>query len=88
MVEESNASGRAGFTLPLASELANADFHPERWPTYRPRKSVAARRLSEPIALDGRLYRDGYVVRDAAGHLVVMAVADFEAVYELASLHE
>jgi len=54
------------------------------WPTYRPRRSVCARRLGVPTWIDGHYYRDGYLVRDVHGHVSVVPVADFEAVYELA----
>lgn len=54
------------------------------WPTYRPRKTVAARRLDRPTTINGRMYTDGYLVRNEAGAMVVVSVAAFEAVYELA----
>lgn len=59
-----------------------------RWPTYRPRRSVTAKRLSAPEVIDGRLYQDGYVVRGVDGRVVVMHVAEFEAIYELARAYE
>lgn len=64
--------------------LDSTSVDARRWPTYRPRRAVAARRLSEPVWLDGRYYRDGYLVRDAGGHIVVVTAPEFEAVYELA----
>jgi hypothetical protein len=69
----------------MAVELHAADFDGRHWPTYRPRRSVAARRLGSPTCVDGTIHLDGYLVRDAHGVVGVMAVADFEAVYELAS---
>lgn len=68
-----------------AVELHAADFDGRRWPTYRTRRSVAARRLGTPTCVDGVIHRDGYLVRDTSGHVVVMEVAAFEAVYELSS---
>jgi hypothetical protein len=65
--------------------LDSASVDARRWPTYRPRRAVVAHRLSEPIWLDGRYYRDGYIVRDAGGHFVVVTTAEFEAVYELSA---
>jgi len=69
-------------TLTLETDSIDAS----RWPTYRPRRAVVARRLAEPVWLDGRFFRDGYMVRDAGGRILVVPVADFEAVYELAGL--
>jgi hypothetical protein len=84
MVSETTAApGRAGYSVPVTEEV-----HSEFWPTYRPRRSVAARRLPAPSTVGGTVYRDGYLVRDEHGHIVVMAVADFEAIYELARLDD
>lgn len=84
MVNDSTAApGRAGFTLPTTGEIDT-----DHWPTYRPRRSVVARRLALPTTVAGRLHADGYMVRDAHGHVHVMNVADFEAVYELAGVGE
>jgi hypothetical protein len=80
MVKKTTAApGRAGFIVPTTEEI-----HAEFWPTYRPRRSVAARRLPAPTTVGGTVYRDGYMVRDEHGHIGVMGVGDFEAIYELA----
>jgi hypothetical protein len=68
----------------LSAELHLANLDGQRWPTYRPRRAVVARRLTGPTTIDGRMYRDGYLVRDETGRMVVVGVAEFEAVYELA----
>jgi len=52
-----------------------------RWDTYRPRDAVQAARLAGPYWLDGRYHRDGYLVRDDDGRVIVVDVAEFEAVY-------
>lgn len=68
----------------MTLELHAAELDGRHWPTYRPRRAVAARRLGAPATIDGRMYRDGYLVRDETGRMVVVGVAEFEAVYELA----
>lgn len=70
----------------MADELHAADMDGRHWPTYRPRRSIVARRLGQPAVIDGRYFRDGYMVREPLGRIVVMTVADFEAIYELAGL--
>jgi hypothetical protein len=75
-------------TLPMLNELHTHDLDGKRWPTYRPRRAVAARRLDGPTWLDGRFFRDGYLVRDERGLIAVVTVAAFEAVYELAAANE
>jgi hypothetical protein len=75
-------------SLPVLNELHTHDLDGKRWPTYRPRKAVAARRLDGPTWLDGRFFRDGYLVRDERGLIAVVTVAAFEAVYELAGAYE
>lgn len=58
------------------------------WPTYRTRRNVLARRLGTPTWVDGTYWRDGYLVRGVSGGVVVVSVAEFEAVYELAGMNE
>lgn len=65
----------------MVTDLRVSEFEGP-WPTYRPRRAVAARRLAGPAWIDGHYFRDGYLVRDDAGHIGVMSVADFEAIYE------
>lgn len=66
--------------------LNSGDIRAERWPHYRARRQVVARRLAEPLWLDGQYFRNGYLVRGADGVMAVMSVAAFEAVYELEAL--
>jgi hypothetical protein len=66
--------------------LNGTDVHADRWPAYRARRNVVARRLAEPLWLDGQYFRAGYLVRGADGVLAVMSVQAFEAVYELEGL--
>lgn len=84
---DSSAPVRAG-KLPVLNELHTDDLDGKRWPTYRPRRAVAARRLDGPTWLDGHFHRDGYLVRDERGLIAVVTVAAFEAVYELASAYD
>jgi hypothetical protein len=63
--------------------LSTSDVRVDHWPAYRPRRQVVARRLAEPLWLDGQYFRAGYLVRTPDGHLAVMSVAAFESVYEL-----
>lgn len=72
----------------MAIELNTPDLHAERWPSYRARHAITARRLTGPTWLDGRYHRDGYLVSDRKGRVSVVDVAAFEAVYELAGLYE
>lgn len=67
------------------AELHVSDLDGKHWPRYRARRAVVARRLGGPTWIDGRYFRDGYLVR-TRGAVVVMTVADFEAVYELAGV--
>lgn len=72
----------------MLNELHTQDLDAKRWPTYRPRRAVAARRLEGPTWLDGRFFRDGYLVRDTHGKFTVVGVSAFETVYELATAYE
>lgn len=56
--------------------------NPLLWPTYEPRRSVAARRFDGVLFSHGRLYRDGYLVRDLlTGATTAVDAAMFEAIY-------
>jgi hypothetical protein len=89
VVDSSDPARRSARTsLPMLNELHTTDLDGKRWPTYRPRRAVAARRLDGPTWLDGRFFRDGYLVRDERGLIAVVTVAAFEAVYELAAAYE
>lgn len=57
--------------------------HVERWPRYRARLDVHAKRIGRPFVHERHLYHDGYLVRQADGQVVVVSVAEFEAFYEL-----
>lgn len=72
----------------MLNDIHTTELRADRWPTYRPRKAVAARRLDGPTWLDGRFFRDGYLVRDEQGRITVVAVSAFEAVYERAGAYE
>lgn len=72
----------------MLNEVHASELKADRWPTYRPRRAVVARRLDGPTWLDGRFYRDGYLVRDASGRFTVVHVAEFEAIYELGTAYE
>lgn len=60
--------------------------HAERWPNYRIRRGIRAKRIGHAFVLHGHLYADGYVVRMPAGELAVVTVTEFEALYELSEL--
>jgi hypothetical protein len=65
-------------------QVSDATF----WPTFRPRHAVKAKRVAGPFDYGGRFYRDGYVLRGADGRIVVLSVAEFEAIYEPAGMGE
>lgn len=71
-------------TLGMAPELERA----ERWPHYRIRRGVRAKRIGRPFVLDGRMYHDGYIVRLPGGDFAVISVTEFTAVYELTEAHD
>lgn len=72
-----------GLEIEMVTDLRATELEGP-WPAYRPRQEVTARRLAGPAWIDGHYFRDGYLVRKETGRIVVMGVADFEAIYERA----
>lgn len=58
------------------------------WPSFRPRRQVRAKRIGRPFDYAGRFYKDGYLLRGGDGRVVVLTVAEFEAIYEPAGMGE
>jgi hypothetical protein len=62
--------------------------HAGRWPHYRIRRGIRAKRIGRPFVLNGHMYSDGYIVRCPDGGFTVITVAEFHAVYELTEAHD
>lgn len=70
----------------MVESLALEPHGSEFWPRYRVRRDLRAKRIGRPFIFEHHYYRDGYLVRDSNGRYVVVSVADFDALYELAGL--
>jgi hypothetical protein len=60
----------------------------QRWPHYRIRRGIRAKRIAHPFILHGHIYQDGYIVRMADGDFAVLTRSDFEAVNELTESYD
>lgn len=70
----------------MLDSLAIEPHSSEFWPRYRVRRDLRAKRIGHEFIFEQHYYRDGYLVNDANGRFVVVSVADFDALYELAGL--